>query len=511
MTNRSLTKTQLSITKRMGIAAVRLCLVMLLLLGISTVSYGDSGRVDSYRKGDATYRYFNMVGIVVYDHAGVVGYVGGSDASSYVYEMEGYWFTGGRDKCVYNTMEFHKSVSSPWYGVYTVKGDISESDRTNIKNTASDIYNDPDITYTLWGALGHESNPGTYVSVSEITGLRCDGLAEYCYEWNIIWVWGRTDNGQSDGTPQHFDISRTEWVGEHGFAPYPAPLKYSPWLHLTPWVQRGAEYFDSPYTRMRGSFPPPTGVSASDGTYTDRVRVTWNSVSGISWYRVYRAASAGATKVPQGSWQTGTTYNDTSASVGQTYYYWVKAKNDWGESGYSSYNTGWVEDEPPPFAIVPEAPVVWPEAWLNFDPVPDPGNVTWTVSGQGSIEQDTGLYQAPATDGQDTVIALTPTVSPDPTTTVAVSSATPDPLPPMYPPGCPTSMDVDGNWGIGIADVIFSLKYAVGSILPTPEELAAADFDCDGSVGIDDVINCLRTAVGKEPVLPVMSCPPATP
>jgi outer membrane protein assembly factor BamB len=93
--------------------------------------------------------------------------------------------------------------------------------------------------------------------------------------------------------------------------------------------------------------PPPTGVSATDGTYTDRVRVTWNVSSGATSYEVYRATSSGGTKSQIGT-PSGTSYDDYSASVGTTYYYWVKAKNSYGTSGYSSYNTGYRAGTAPP-------------------------------------------------------------------------------------------------------------------------------------------------------------------
>ena len=95
---------------------------------------------------------------------------------------------------------------------------------------------------------------------------------------------------------------------------------------------------------------PPTGVQATDGTYTDKVRITWNSVSGASYYRVYRATSLGGSKTPLVSWQSSTSYDDTSATPGTTYYYFVKAatsNSGSNASEYSTYNEGWRKLSPP--------------------------------------------------------------------------------------------------------------------------------------------------------------------
>lgn len=86
---------------------------------------------------------------------------------------------------------------------------------------------------------------------------------------------------------------------------------------------------------------PPTGVSASDGTYSDKVRVVWNSISSATSYEVWRSAnnnSGTATKI--GS-STASPFDDTTAVAGITYYYWVKAKNTGGTSGFSSSNSGY--------------------------------------------------------------------------------------------------------------------------------------------------------------------------
>ncbi len=89
--------------------------------------------------------------------------------------------------------------------------------------------------------------------------------------------------------------------------------------------------------------PPnaPTGVSASDGTYTDKVRISWSNVEAADEYRVYRCTNSSTSSCSgRSGWQGSTSYDDTSATAGTTYWYRVKARNDAGESSYSSASSG---------------------------------------------------------------------------------------------------------------------------------------------------------------------------
>ena len=94
---------------------------------------------------------------------------------------------------------------------------------------------------------------------------------------------------------------------------------------------------------------PLNEASATDGTYSDKVQITWGSVQGMmgdTYYRVYRSTSETGVKTVLGNWQASTIFNDTAARAGTTYYYWVKAKTqdasgNYVETDYSSYDTGW--------------------------------------------------------------------------------------------------------------------------------------------------------------------------
>ncbi|MDD5678652.1 MAG: leucine-rich repeat protein [Kiritimatiellae bacterium] len=95
---------------------------------------------------------------------------------------------------------------------------------------------------------------------------------------------------------------------------------------------------------------PPSGVRASDGTYAGKVRVTWNVASDAASYEVWRHTgnSSGAASKISSPDLTETSFDDTSAAAGITYYYWLKAVNAVGVSAFSSPDSGYVADNRPP-------------------------------------------------------------------------------------------------------------------------------------------------------------------
>ncbi|HYF14069.1 MAG TPA: PKD domain-containing protein [Phycisphaerales bacterium] len=78
--------------------------------------------------------------------------------------------------------------------------------------------------------------------------------------------------------------------------------------------------------------------SASDGTFSDKVRVTLTSVANATAYRVLRNtvnSTAGATQLTEFSPQAGPTqlFDDTTAVPGTTYYYWFSVQQT-GSTGF---------------------------------------------------------------------------------------------------------------------------------------------------------------------------------
>jgi len=73
----------------------------------------------------------------------------------------------------------------------------------------------------------------------------------------------------------------------------------------------------------------PTGVTASDGAYINRVIVIWNTVSDAEGYDIYRNTtnnSDTAIKVGTNVGEMNNLYEDTSAIPGAYYYYWIRSK-----------------------------------------------------------------------------------------------------------------------------------------------------------------------------------------
>ncbi|MCP5419422.1 MAG: S-layer homology domain-containing protein [Gammaproteobacteria bacterium] len=106
--------------------------------------------------------------------------------------------------------------------------------------------------------------------------------------------------------------------------------------------------------------PSPPVLSATDGTYTDKVVVTWNGVSGANKYNLYRCTSTSLTSCGTAlSSLTGTTYSDTGAAVDTLYYYRVQACNGGGCSSSSSPNSGYRSSPNVTFLDVPESYWAW--------------------------------------------------------------------------------------------------------------------------------------------------------
>jgi hypothetical protein len=98
----------------------------------------------------------------------------------------------------------------------------------------------------------------------------------------------------------------------------------------------------SGWRNTNGGLPAPAGVAATQGAYTNKVRVTWQPVAGALLYDVYR----GLLNDPNASALIAAglnveLYDDGGTAPGQTNFYWVKARNGGNVSGFSGVAAGY--------------------------------------------------------------------------------------------------------------------------------------------------------------------------
>ena len=88
--------------------------------------------------------------------------------------------------------------------------------------------------------------------------------------------------------------------------------------------------------------PPaePTGVAASDATSCSTVTVSWNASSGASSYEIWRNTVNDSGSATSLGTDAASPFDDTSAALGTTYFYWVTATNACGTSAFSLPDTG---------------------------------------------------------------------------------------------------------------------------------------------------------------------------
>lgn len=84
----------------------------------------------------------------------------------------------------------------------------------------------------------------------------------------------------------------------------------------------------------------PTGLNASDNWYINKVGLRWDAIRGATLYRIFR----NPVNNPSTATDVGTTqanlFFDTTATVGQTYFYWVRAENSAGQSLFGAPDQG---------------------------------------------------------------------------------------------------------------------------------------------------------------------------
>jgi len=128
-------------------------------------------------------------------------------------------------------------------------------------------------------------------------------------------------------------------------------------------------------------------VSASDGTYTDRVQLSWTSATGASGYRVYRSEGGGTPALIASLGSTSLSYADTSASPGITYSYQLASTHSLGESLLGAANTGFRSYSVPVGVAATDgtASTGVTVSWTAFPTAT--GYTVWRRAGTGALAQ----------------------------------------------------------------------------------------------------------------------------
>ncbi len=93
---------------------------------------------------------------------------------------------------------------------------------------------------------------------------------------------------------------------------------------------------------------PPQNLSASDGTSTEEVVITWDISPNATGYIVYRSEFSGDRGIALSTAIPNTLYRDKSAIPGVKYFYSATAANSAGESGLSNQDDGFRADADSP-------------------------------------------------------------------------------------------------------------------------------------------------------------------
>ena len=229
---------------------------------------------------------------------------------------------------------------------------ITRNVRYDYANLGNDSYL---LQYTAYAAVINRTAvcngyASLFYRLANDAGIDCrfiTGTAGGYHAWNIV----RMDNGK------YYCLDATWDEGQTNYRYFLKGTTEFGQDH-TVITDENNTYFWNQYPVSATDFDPnaplPPAAPTVTMTYSDsgKPKLTWNAVSGATSYRVFRSESRGTGYSLLGT-TTATSYTNTGAAVGKTYYYRVKAVNrDGMASGYSNIVSGKAK------AAAPAAPSV---------------------------------------------------------------------------------------------------------------------------------------------------------
>ena len=205
-------------------AALR-CVSLLWLLSATAVIAGNTS---AQEYGDPVYREADLWIFSSLDHVALFAGIDPSGEERIVHVQN--WDHVVVNDYLTNITDYPNKT---YWGAYTLDyTGLDFAARKGVMGTAADLVG-RDIDYTWAEAMTWTSGASGSIGPDEIAAFRCDGLIEYCYEWNGLDVWGR--NGA------HYNISASlGYCDEHNDL-YDNIWPNDPDTQLAPVVQRGAK------------------------------------------------------------------------------------------------------------------------------------------------------------------------------------------------------------------------------------------------------------------------------
>ena len=228
---------------------------------------------------------------------------------------------------------------------------ITRNVRYDYANLGNDSYL---LQYTAYAAVINRTAvcngyASLFYRLANDAGIDCrfiTGTAGGYHAWNIV----RMDNGK------YYCLDATWDEGQTNYRYFLKGTTEFGQDH-TVITDENNTYFWNQYPVSATDFDPnaplPPAAPTVTMTHSDsgKPKLTWSAVSGAASYRVYRSESRGTGYSLLGT-TTSTSYVNTGAAAGKTYYYRVKAVNSAGTSAYSNIVSGRAK------AAIPAAPRV---------------------------------------------------------------------------------------------------------------------------------------------------------
>ena len=208
-------------------------------------------------------------------------------------------------------------------------------------------------TYFYWVKAGYDTgwsdfsvSDSGYKQLSVPTGISAsdgDYLSKVVITWNLsvgatkYKVYRNTVDNSSGASDVSGEITGTSFDDTTAL----------PGVIYFYWTKAGCDNGWSDFSDSDSGYEQlsvPTDVSASDGVYTNKVKITWTASSGATKYKVYRNEIDNSSSASDLSGEIAdTSFDDTTVLPGITYYYWIKAGCDNGWSDFSDSDSGYAK------------------------------------------------------------------------------------------------------------------------------------------------------------------------